>query len=130
MPMKSMQMSFEATCQCAFLYEQWSTTKDECGTYLWALVLIGLYSFAVDSLPTIKDWYRAKVCDQDGKILGVHNYALLAVLEGIWVLGSLISMLLLMSFNVGVILVILGCKAICYLTIGLRKDLKTNSHYH
>ena len=130
MPMKSMQMSFEATCQCAFLYETWSTKSNECGAYTWALILIGLFSFVIDTVPLVRDYYRSKVCDADGKIQGLLHYLGLGILEGIWTLGNLLSMLLLMSFNVGVIMVILSCKVLCYMAVGVSKDMKTTSQYH
>ena len=114
--MMMMQMYFYQSCHAIFLFQQLESKKDECGKYAGYLFLTFLFCILVDALPILKS-----------KLLkssfgSTQSKALVLAIQYLWYVGSAMAMLLLMTFNWGVVLVVCCTKAGMYLLWGVDRE--------
>ena len=116
--MMMMQMYFYQSCRCIFLFSQLESNEGECGTYFSYLALMLAFCLLVDSIPVIK----SKVVKSSGTG-SPSRKALLVLLQLGWLIGTAMTMLLLMSYNWLVILVVCASKAVFYGGWGLESEV-------
>ena len=104
-----MQMYFYQSCRCIFLFSQFESNEGECSTYFGYLALMLVFCLLVDGLPVVK----AKLIKSSTKV-STGTKALLVLLQLAWLIGTAMTMLLLMSYNWLVILMVCASKLFFY----------------
>ena len=107
--MMMMQMYFYQSCRCIFLFSQFESNEGECSTYFGYLILTFLFCLFVDGIPVLKASFIKSATSDSWA-----NKALLSLLQLVWLVGTAMTMLLLMSYNWLVILVVCASKLIFY----------------
>jgi hypothetical protein len=117
--MAMMYMHFYWGCNFVFLLSTWQTQVGQCGKYTWYIVLAVILTALTDLIPLLKDYILATRKESDGTPgePGKSKLAyvlLLLLIQGLWILFSILVMLLIMSFNYGIVIAIIVTKTVVY----------------
>lgn len=131
--MGMMYMHFYWGCNFIFLFNSWESQSGQCGKFVWYMVLAFVMTVLTDLIPFFKESLISKRNRQisfDGEMAEkgkIGFIILLVILQTAWILLSICIMLLIMSFNYGMVITILCTKTAIYCFTGLPKLLKSSA---
>src|SRR3990167_181101 len=133
MMMGMMYMHFYWGCNFIFLFNSWESQPGQCSKFGWYIVLAVVATALTDIIPFLKETMIAKrnkqiSFDSEAESKGKAGFLILLVLlQTTWILMSICIMLLIMSFNYGMVIAILATKTVIYSFTGLPKLLKSTT---
>lgn len=127
--MGMMYMHFYWGCDFIFLFNSWETQPGQCGKFGWYIVLAVVATACTDLIPYIKEQLINRRNNQisvdfDAGRSNLGFCIVLLILESIWILLSICVMLLIMSFNYGMVIAILVTKTVIYSATTIPKLLR------
>jgi hypothetical protein len=127
--MAMMYMHFTWGCNFVFLFSSWQSQADECRKYTWYIVFAALLTALTDFIPMLKEYLVGRRNNID-YTLGEPSKSkltyilLLLLVQSLWILFSILVMLLIMSFNYGIVITIVITKTVVYSVTTIPKLLK------
>ena len=130
--MGMMYMHFYWGCNFIFLFNSWETQPGQCGKFGWYIVLAIVATACTDLIPYIKEQLINKrreqiSADSDADRSNFGFGIGLLILQSIWIFLSICVMLLIMSFNYGMVIAILATKTLVYSVTTIPKLLRGSS---